>query len=495
MQPTFTIPKQRPKAEASISTLLGSRRVPMASILGAVIWWCLLGAAVLWFAWASGPVAVWAQAEPSGATGFGTALDTPGEATQATVFVVNSATDVGEAECSPETCTLRGALLAVNAESGPSRIEFAIPGSGPHVIELTGRLPQIRQEVHIDGTSQPGSDLGIQIVLDGSRPLDSGNGLSFSTGADNSVVEGLALVGFRLEGIELTFVDGVQIRGNHIGIGADGATPGANRGSGIALLGSSFNAIYDNIIGANLRHGIQIEGTNSQNNVVARNFIGTNRADARLGNGRSGIVAHNSGPQVIGGTYMDSGCCEGNVIAYNTGAGVAITAGAGASYEKGILGNRIYGNGGLGIDLQNDGVTPNDPDDTDGDGLANRLQNFPELTSAYVDGGIVVTGTLTTRPSASYRVELFANDLCDPSGHGQGQRYLGASSQTTDPSGVAQFRIELDAPIDPVAVGNFIAATATDVDGNTSEFSACIVAGGEAAETVSTIFLPMLGKQ
>ena len=52
------------------------------------------------------------------------------------------------------------------------------------------------------------------------------------------------------------------------------------------------------------------------------------------------------------------------------------------SQDDSILGNSIYANTGLGIDLGNDGVTTNhDPEPTVG---PNLLQNYPVLTSASV---------------------------------------------------------------------------------------------------------------
>ena len=48
--------------------------------------------------------------------------------------------------------------------------------------------------------------------------------------------------------------------------------------------------------------------------------------------------------------------------------------------QAAVRGNPIFANGGLGIDLNNDGVTGNDAGDSDALG-PNELQNFPVLTA------------------------------------------------------------------------------------------------------------------
>ena len=58
------------------------------------------------------------------------------------------------------------------------------------------------------------------------------------------------------------------------------------------------------------------------------------------------------------------------------GAGIRVNSGTG----HGILGNSIFANAELGIDLGPGGVTANDAGD--GDAGANNLQNFPVLTYA-----------------------------------------------------------------------------------------------------------------
>jgi hypothetical protein len=68
-------------------------------------------------------------------------------------------------------------------------------------------------------------------------------------------------------------------------------------------------------------------------------------------------------------------------------------------------------------------------------------------------------------------VDFYANTECDPSGFGQGRTYIGSSQPvTTDGSCAATFQASFPTSF-PV---RFVAATATDSSGNTSEFSACL---------------------
>src|SRR4029077_20033767 len=59
---------------------------------------------------------------------------------------------------------------------------------------------------------------------------------------------------------------------------------------------------------------------------------------------------------------------------------------------------------------------------------------------------------------------------CDPTGNGEGEGFLGTANVTTDSAGLTG--IDSTLPVAP-AIGRFITATATDADGNTSEFSQC----------------------
>src|SRR5258706_1486241 len=174
------------------------------------------------------------------------------------------------------------------------------------------------------------------------------------------------------------------IQNNYIGTNAAGTAAIANN-VGISFNSPGVNTIRGNVISGNATNpsfsaGIQLENFETGVLVVG-NKIGTS-AD-----GLSPI------PNAYGITLLDgfSGgatlntigtLAEPNIIAFNNRAGVAFLAFLGkASRQNSIRYNSIYGNGTLGIDLGDDGITPNDAGDGDA-GLANDLQNFPLLSSA-----------------------------------------------------------------------------------------------------------------
>ncbi len=291
-----------------------------------------------------------------------------------------------------------------------------------------------------------------------------------STAADRNVISGSKPGGNH--GIEIagTPVTGNIIKGNYIGTNAAGTVAVPNSGDGIRIVSSSNTviggtlALEANVIAGNTLSGIWINGDGS---TVKGNFIGANSAAALLGNGDAGIqiLANNT---VVGGTAAG----EANVIA-NSGAGkdgIFVQSGTGNA----IRANSIYNNGGLGIDLTNDGVDAND--DQDPDGLANNTQNFPIIRTALSGTPNRIRGTLNSIPGQAFTIDLFANPTCDPSGNGEGQVYLGSTVANTGANGDALWSFN-PATMTP---GTVITATATDASGNTSEFSACFAATATA---------------
>lgn len=120
------------------------------------------------------------------------------------------------------------------------------------------------------------------------------------------------------------------------------------------------------------------------------------------------------------------------------------------------------------------GVTANDLGDADTG--ANDLQNFPTITAVSANGsGVNLRGSLNSTPNSTFALDFYGNAQADPSGHGEGERYLGSAAVTTDGSGNATFSVTLPGP---VASEEFITATATDAGtGSTSEFSRAMAIG------------------
>jgi parallel beta-helix repeat protein len=227
-----------------------------------------------------------------------------------------------------------------------------------------------------------------------------------------------------------------------------------------------------NLVDGNVNGGIRVTGpafgaSRSANNRVLGNFIGVD-ATGLAGPYRVqtyGIIIDNGALTQVGGP----GAGEGNTIAFNS-RGVAVQN----SVQNSIRGNRIFSNGSLAIDLNTNGVTPNDSGDADTG--PNNLQNFPVLQTANITtGGTRMTGTLNSIANATYTIDFYSNDACDTLGNGEGQRYLGSGTVTTDATGNGSFTATISAR----ASRGVATATATDANGNTSEFSACVPVGSE----------------
>lgn len=319
-------------------------------------------------------------------------------------------------------------------------------------------------------------------------------------------------------GIETSATSGVILHNNVVA---------ANKTRGIHLITSPNTTITNNLIGlnalgildrGNATHGIDIEngvtGLNISHNTISGNggngvFIITMGANSKVfstssltGNkiglasdGFTPVANDGSGIWIEGSTGLSvgEGGSTANFIAYNKGHGIAIV-GAGANKNT-LSHNLIYANTGLGIDLNNDGVTLNDGADADA-GYANDSLNFPILQQI-----ILANGNLTVRGCAPVGsvVELFeadvslggaaavgANRFGRNFDYGEGQSYLGSfvegtvadadtgscvmpASDGNNNTGMKAFQFSIPVPASVVS-GDYLTATATLAVAGTSEF-------------------------
>jgi CSLREA domain-containing protein len=250
-----------------------------------------------------------------------------------------------------------------------------------------------------------------------------------------------------LNGIQLSYSIGTIIGGSTTrpGTGAGNLISG-NRSAGIATSEQGFTIfVYGNAI------GVAADGTTPLPNTSVNGVggWGLHLESAALNIGAPGELS--------------------NLIAHNEAAGIAVGPN-GRSEGYSIRGNRIFNNGGLGIDLGDDGPTLNDTGDVDSG--PNSLQNFPILTQALQNepgAPLVLSGTFDSTADRQFAIDVYASSTPDPSGHGEGQTYLGSFNISTS-GGAVNFNRSIDVDVD--LSGKFISLTASDVDyPQTSEFS------------------------
>jgi len=337
-------------------------------------------------------------------------------------------------------------------------------------------------ESQVSGTDLHGNLIGVDIT--GFAPLGNGGCGVLIDGGGNTLGghaagEGNVIAANVGDGV---VVDGgdTLVEGNLIGVvvGPAGSVRLGNGGHGVRIAGSTnrvggVDKGAGNVIGGNLGHGIELE-VGSDNQIVA-NTIGTDISGTNLRNRRSGIHVLAS-TNVIGSTDPT---VAPNMIAFNGGDGVTVETNVVSA--NAIVGNVIVDNRGLGIDLNPNNVTVNDNNVLDADTGANDLQNYPVVGSAVALGtGTEVSWTLDSLASSNFRLEFFAVNACDASGHGEAGRFLDERLVKTDYNGMAALTTQTAGRAN---VGQYVVMTATYVSvvgpplvlGATSEFSACVL--------------------
>lgn len=234
------------------------------------------------------------------------------------------------------------------------------------------------------------------------------------------------------------------IQGNYIGTDATGsvAVPNAAQGfiSGATTSTSvpaGLTTISGNVISGNGADGIQISGTvlnagTYNGNTIQGNSIGTDATGAKsLPNGANGVsLAAGATNNVIGG----SNAGQGNLIANNVANGVLIDPGStgGPGVNNVTIANTIASNGGAGVRVVS--------------GTANRISANSIYNNAMLGIDIASAGPNT-------------NSHCNATNTGA--------------------NMQQNYPVLTAGPGTaYISATATDPNGNTSEFSKAVQATG-----------------
>lgn len=390
------------------------------------------------------------------------------------------------------TAAIGGGGVAVVGDSGVTigganaATANLISGNGSTGIVINSTAPSVVQGNFI-GTNATGTAALGNVGNGGIHVFNSdGNLIGGTTPGAGNLVSRNAPFGILIFGGSTN-----TMQGNFIGTNAAG-TAAIGNGAGVSIEDASHDnlvggtaAASRNLISGNVGSGVVINvAANNFANRVEGNFIGTQaNGTSALGNGTAGIGVTSGVNQSIGGTAAGAG----NVIAFN-GAGGVLVASPAAGIA--ILGNQIHDNGKLGIDLYNGGpfgnfggeVTPNDA--CDADTGPNNLQNYPEVTSVSSAGGITsIAGTLNSVANVTYRLEFFANNPADSSGFGEGQSFIGTTNVTTGANCTASFNLN----VPQIAPGQRVTATATDPNGNTSEFSAVFPAANPSPTPTATV--------
>jgi CSLREA domain-containing protein len=352
--------------------------------------------------------------------------------------------------------------LVIGGPSPADRNVISASNQDPLFINLTASSVIQGNYIGVNaaGTASLGAEDGIVIIQSSNN-----NKIGGTAPGEGNVIYG------SFHAISIANSDNTTIQGNFIGTDVTGSI-GLGPAFGISIESSSGTLIggadagAGNTISGN-QTGIHV-GNLTPETIIQGNRIGTDpTGTVPVINTGDGIQLTDGNPSVgsvIGGTNPG----EANTIAFSCGQGVDFNQ---STTDWSILGNSIYASSGLGISFNpRSGPTANDPGDADTG--PNNLQNYPVITSAPVSGGnATITGTLNSIANTQYRLEFFSNVECSRSGFGEGHSFIGTTNVTTNSGGDASF-----GPLGFAAPGGetAITATATDPNGNTSEFSMCV---------------------
>jgi parallel beta-helix repeat protein len=244
--------------------------------------------------------------------------------------------------------SLRAAVNTANAApaGNSTLINFGVNGT----IILASPLPAIAREVTIDATTAPTHVSGGPPVV--ALDFNGNPGLLFAAGSSGSQLLGVAVDhasgnGVTLDAGSVTLNDnyiGLNLAGAAAGNGADGVhVSAASARNLIGLNSTRASGVVANVISGNRGSGIALVGSSA--NTVVANRIGTTAAGtSAIANGGDGILlAGGSRGNEIGGTaFIDSVTGKANNPTGDKGTVTPV-------FVVPPLGNLISGNGSNGV--------------------------------------------------------------------------------------------------------------------------------------------------
>jgi hypothetical protein len=284
----------------------------------------------------------------------------------------------------------------------------------------------------VTGTVQIDNNIGVRV-----GPWATGNTIG-AVGQGN-LISGNTSYNVRIQG---PLESGTTVAGNKIGVNANGVAGSMVSPSGVSVaLGASGNTIGPGNVISNVSGGVYLRDAGTTSNVVKGNLMGIGTNGAPVPNYHGVLVSDGASGNMIGGT----GAGDGNVIANNNGFGVRIDGLNATTAQNSVRGNSIYANGSL--------LQPDEQIDNANGGNMNPPWPYISLST-----GLTVQGTAC--PYCA--VDIFSSTVNHP------QFFEGTT--TAGPGGNFTFTSSM-----PFA-GQYVIATATDIDGNTSETGNWIIA-------------------
>ncbi|MFC3978314.1 right-handed parallel beta-helix repeat-containing protein, partial [Belliella kenyensis] len=312
-------------------------------------------------------------------------------------------------------------------------------------------------------------------------------------GSTNIVVRNNLIGHLNAFGVYVVNSENALIEGNSI-LNTGITSPASNPQESVRIFGAGPNTVRHNYIGQTIWGNIELGG--AQNVVIHGNTI-----EHGMQTAISGVIPAQNAAVVA---MAASDVTISNNIIRNTANGHGVLVNSRTNDTNPpvngerihITENSIYNNSLLGINLNisdlnddstNDEVTPNDG--IKNVNTANSGMDYPIATTALLSASLnqlILEGYVGDNPAgstlfANTKVEVFqafefgtingqvisGDGLSVP--HGEGRTYLG--TLTSDANGLFSGILSVSG----LAVGDVITFTGTDLDGNTSEFSANII--------------------